>query len=94
MERQLDGNTAAGVLQEIFPFEMTTVQSICAGCGAMESIGAQPAYVDAPGTVVRCAHCDLALIRVVHAGGRYWIDLRGCICLQIEEPLSPTTDNV
>jgi hypothetical protein len=34
MEHKLDGNAAAGTLQEIFPFEMTLVQATCTGCGA------------------------------------------------------------
>ena len=34
MENKLDGNAAAGILQEIFPFEMTLVQATCTGCGA------------------------------------------------------------
>jgi Family of unknown function (DUF6510) len=29
MENKLDGNAAAGTLQEIFPFEMTLVQITC-----------------------------------------------------------------
>ena len=30
---RLDGNAAGGLLNEIFPFEMTTAQATCAGCG-------------------------------------------------------------
>jgi hypothetical protein len=33
--------------------------------------------------VMRCVHCDTVLIRVVRGGGRYWLDMRGCVCLQI-----------
>ena len=32
-ERRLDGNAAAGLLGEIFPFDMTMVRTLCAGCG-------------------------------------------------------------
>lgn len=84
-ERTLDGNAAGGLLAEIFPFEMTMVQAWCAGCGSMDAVGAQTAYMDAPGLVIRCANCESVLIRVVHGGGRYWLDLRGVNCLQIDE---------
>ncbi len=84
-ERRVDGNAAAGLLGEIFPFEMTMVQTLCAGCGAMEHAGALAVYMDAPGMVMRCSHCDNVLVRVVHGGGRYWLDLRGVVCLQINE---------
>lgn len=84
-DRTLDGNAAAGLLAEVFPFEMTMVRSWCTGCGSFEEVGAQTAYADAPGLVIRCAHCENVLIRVVHGGGRYWLDLRGVYCLQIEE---------
>ena len=40
MENQLDGNAAAGILQAIFPFDMTLVQATCTGCGATNVIGA------------------------------------------------------
>ena len=47
------------------------------------SIGAFTAYAHGMGTVVRCGHCDTALIRVAHVMGRYWMDMRGMGVLQI-----------
>jgi hypothetical protein len=83
-DRRLDGNAAAGVLEEIFPFEMTMAQIHCAGCGAVEPVGAEVVYLDAPGMVMRCVHCNSVLLSVVSGGGRYWIEMRGVSCLQIE----------
>jgi len=83
MENKLDGNAAAGVLQAIFPFEMTLVQATCAGCGTTNALGATAAYMHGMGTVVRCPLCDTALIRVAQARGRYWLDMRGVRVLQI-----------
>jgi hypothetical protein len=83
MENKLDGNAAGGILQEIFPFEMTLVQATCTGCGASDAIGALAAYMHGMGTVVRCPSCDTALIRVAQAKGRYWLDMRGVRVLQI-----------
>jgi len=83
MENKLDGNAAGGILQEIFPFDMTLVQATCTGCGATDAIGALAAYMHGMGTVVRCPSCDTVLIRVAHAKGRYWLDMRGVRVLQI-----------
>ena len=83
MENKLDGNAAAGILQEIFPFDMTLVQATCIGCGTTNVIGALAAYMHGMGTVVRCPSCDTALIRVAQTKGRYWLDMRGVRVLQI-----------
>jgi len=37
------------------------------------------------GTIVRCAACDTALIRVGRVPGRYLLDMRGIRYLQVEE---------
>ncbi len=83
MENKLDGNAAAGTLQEIFPFDMTLVQVTCTGCGATDVIGALTAYIHRMGAVIRCPSCDTAVIRVAQAKGRYWLDMRGVRVLQI-----------
>jgi len=85
MANTLDGNGAAGMLQEIFPFEMTLVQVTCAGCGATNVIGATAAYMHGMGTIVRCPRCDNVLIRIVHARGRHLLDMRGVRVLQMKE---------
>ncbi len=85
MENTLDGNAAAGMLQEIFPFEMTLAQVTCTGCGTTNVIGANAAYMHGMGTIVRCPRCDNVLIRTVHTRGRYLLDMRGVRVLQIKE---------
>jgi Family of unknown function (DUF6510) len=87
-EQRLDGNAAGGILGEIFTFEITTARAACVHCGATGEVGAQMAYITEIGTVVRCSSCDNALIRVVRqleeGPQRYWIDLRGTECLQLQ----------
>jgi hypothetical protein len=82
---RLDGNAAAGLLSEIFGFEITVNWSTCAGCGATHQVGALMAYMHAMGTVLRCPGCDNALIRIGRGRERYWLDLRGVRCLEIVE---------
>jgi len=86
-ENRLDGNAAAGLLAEIFTLEITTAVAACARCGAVGEVGSQMAYVSEIGTVVRCAACDNALIRVVRQEDgpqRYWLDLKGLEYLQLK----------
>jgi hypothetical protein len=89
-ENRLDGNAVAGVLAEIFTFEITTARAACASCGAAGEVGSQMAYVSEIGTVVRCSACDNALIRAVRQDDgpqRYWLDLKGIEYLQLKERL-------
>jgi ribosomal protein S27E len=84
-EHRLDGNATGGVLDEIFGFEMTTAQVTCASCGTLSRVGQAIVYGHDMGTIVRCARCDNALIRVGRGPGRYWLDMRGVRYLQVEE---------
>ena len=83
MENRLDGNAAAGLLEEIFPFEVTTSVVTCAVCGQRNPVGALTAYMHGMGTIVRCPGCEDVLIRVAKTEGRYWLDMRGSLVLQI-----------
>jgi len=82
---QLDGNAAAGILQAIFPFDMTMAQITCTGCGTTNMMGATAAYMHGMGTVLRCPVSDTVLIRVAQIRGRYLLDMRGVRVLQISE---------
>jgi hypothetical protein len=83
---RLDGNAAAGRLAEVFAFEVTAAVSTCAGCGATGPVGALLLYGGEMGTILRCPHCDAVQLRMTHVGGRYWIDLRGMLSLQVAAP--------
>jgi hypothetical protein len=80
----LDGNAAGGILQEIFPFEMTLVEETCAHCGSTRVVGELTVYKSAMGTVMHCPTCDNVLIRVVSTKGRYWLDMQGVRVLHIK----------
>jgi hypothetical protein len=80
---RLDGNAVAGLLGEVFPFEMTMASTVCATCGALDRVGALLVYERAPGAVVRCAHCENVQMRIASDDGRYWLDLRGVSCLEL-----------
>ena len=78
----LDGNSVAGLLQEVFGAEMTSTFGTCNGCGAREQLGAVRVYRGA-GFVLRCPHCDNVLARIIHAERRVWINLSGIRSLEL-----------
>jgi phage FluMu protein Com len=79
----LDGNAAAGELNRIFAFDITGAQGQCAHCGATRHFAEAHLYMKCPGIVARCASCGQVLLRVVHAGGRLLLDLRGMAYLAL-----------
>ena len=79
----LDGNAMAGMLAEVFAVDLTVAEAQCNGCGAVGVLAQARVYVDAPGTVVRCAGCDDVMMRVVTSPDRTWLDLRGLTYLQL-----------
>jgi Zn finger protein HypA/HybF involved in hydrogenase expression len=78
----LDGNAVAGLLQEVFAVEMTTATGTCNQCGATDAVGALQVFRGA-GIVMRCPHCDNALMTIVEAGTRVWIGFAGVRTLQV-----------
>ena len=74
---RVDGNALAGELSEVFSREMTVARVACGGCGAVEQLGADHAYIQAPGMVLRCFHCDNVLLVMVRAGDRLRVSLSG-----------------
>ncbi len=80
---RLDGNAAGGLLNEIFPFEMTSAEATCMGCGIMKPIGELMFYQHGMGAILRCAGCDTAMIQITHIRGYYRLDLSGLSYLRI-----------
>jgi len=78
----VDGNAIAGLLESVFGRDLTTASGRCSGCGAEREVGAIHVY-RAAGVVARCPDCGTVLLRVVEAGNRVWIDLRGLTTLEL-----------
>ncbi len=78
----LDGNAVAGLLQEVFAVEMTTAIATCGTCGAADAVGATHVFRGA-GIVMRCPHCDNALVTIVEDDARVWIGFAGVRTVQI-----------
>ena len=73
----LDGNAIAGLLQEVFGHDMTTVSGICAHCGDERVLAECRVYMRAPGVVVRCRTCNGVLAVLVEKRELHCVDLQG-----------------
>jgi len=80
----LDGNAAAGELNRIFALDITAAKGQCANCGAKRHFAEAHLYVQCPGIVARCAVCDHVLLRLVDAGQRMVLDMRGMTYLVVD----------
>jgi hypothetical protein len=74
---RVDGNAMGGTLTEVFARDVTSARMVCDGCGNMEPLGAEHAYLQAPGMVLRCRHCEQVLLVVTRANGAYLLSFRG-----------------
>jgi len=81
--RTLDGNAIGGLLLELFGVELTAAPCICSGCGAREEVARLDVYVDCPGVVVRCRHCQNVLITIVRGPEKTRVDLSGTRGLEL-----------
>jgi hypothetical protein len=82
-ERRLDGNAAAGLMTEIFAFDVTQATIVCAGCGATGPIAGLAVYGMAMGAILRCPGCDTAIVRIARLESGPWLDLRGTSVLRV-----------
>jgi hypothetical protein len=85
-EQRLDGNAAAGRLADVFVFDVTTARATCATCKATTVVARCHAYMDGPGTILRCPACQAVVLRLSQTRGRTWLDLRGSALLEIPVP--------
>jgi hypothetical protein len=81
-DMRLDGNAAAGVLQEVFAVDVTTAMGTCASCGMTGPLGAALVYMGA-GTVIRCSKCSAVLMTVSRARDRLFVEAAGVRLLQV-----------
>ena len=84
----LDGNAAAGVLDEIFALEMTTSPIGCTHCGRQGAVGTLLVFNQAPGIVLRCPVCENIVMRIVQVAGAIYLDMRGAAFLRLERALA------
>jgi hypothetical protein len=73
----LDGNSAAGLLDELFALDVTAAEVTCGSCGTAAAVGEARVYGGPMGAIFRCARCDGIVMRLVRTPAGIWLDLRG-----------------
>lgn len=80
----LDGNAAAGLLQEMLVPEITNAQTECVACNSTAAVGSLRLYAAPMGAILRCTHCDGILMRAVHTRHGRWLEMTGARYLRFE----------
>ena len=80
---QLDGNAAAGLLEELFAFEVTTARAVCASCKQEHRLGEMMVYALEMGAILRCPGCGAAMVRISKLDGECWLDAAGMQTLRV-----------
>ena len=73
----LDGNAAAGLLQELFAIDVTLAQIQCDACGGVGPVGSLRLYAAQMGAVLRCTQCDGVIMRAVRTPHGRWLEMKG-----------------
>jgi hypothetical protein len=76
MDLHTDGNSLAGLLQEVFAAEMTAAPRRCQSCRQVNPIGAHRLYKGA-GYVLRCPACGDLAASIARTPERHMITLHG-----------------
>jgi len=79
----LDGNAAGGILSEVFAADVTAALCTCNSCGGVAPVAAAHAYMDGPGTVLRCSSCGAALVRMARTRTQMRVDITGVRLLEL-----------
>ena len=80
----LDGNAAAGILNEIFTWEMTACPVECGNCGREGEVGTLLAFMQTPGVVLRCPTCENIILRAAQTPDGIYLDMRGAAYLHFK----------
>ena len=80
---RLDCNAAAGLLEQVFAFDVTVARSTCAGCGQTSPLGTLLLYGGEMGAVLRCPSCESVQMRVVQVREGYVMEMQGVVHLEI-----------
>jgi uncharacterized protein DUF6510 len=82
-ELRVDGNAAAGLLDQLFAFEITSAMATCDGCGRETAVGALDVYDLEMGAVLRCPACDGVMLRATRIRRVWRLEMRGVRVLRV-----------
>ena len=73
----LDGSAAAGAFSAALGVDAATIEIVCAGCGYQAPLAEERAYLEGPGTTLRCRRCATVIGRVATTPAGTWLSLSG-----------------
>jgi len=82
MDGHVDGNALAGLMSDIFAFDVTTAKARCMSCGEVRALAQDMVYGGEQGYVVRCQGCGDVLMVVVPEPGGVRMQMRGMSWLE------------
>lgn len=86
MQGHVDGNALAGMLSDIFAFDVTTARGRCIACGEIAVLAQTMVYGGEQGYVARCSGCNDVLMVVVPEPHGTRVQMRGYSWLEVGEP--------
>jgi len=81
----LDGSAAAGLLSELFAFEITLATAECVHCHTDVVLAEMHLYALEMGAVLRCPGCEAVMLRIGCAGDERWIDATGMRTMRVSQ---------
>jgi len=79
----LDGNAAAGLLQQIFAVDVTTAAITCDACESVQPLASLKLHGLPMGYILSCPQCRATLIRAAAHRQECWLDCRGVSILRL-----------
>ena len=80
----LDGNAAAGLLQQIFAVDVTRASITCVGCESVQPLASLRLYGLPMGYILSCPQCHATLVRAAAHRQECWLDFRGVSTLHLK----------
>ena len=78
----LDGDVAAGLLQDIFTPDISLAKIRCNSCDHLSCVGSLTLHSSPMGAVLKCAACEADLMGVVDTQLGLWLEMTGARDLQ------------
>ena len=80
----LDGNAAAGLLQQIFAVDVTSASITCLACESVQPLASLRLFGLPMGYILNCPQCHATLIRAAVHRQECWLDFRGVSTLHLK----------
>lgn len=80
----VDGNAVAGLLSEVYAFDVTVTTVRCAHCGYTDLLACTTVYLSEMGAVIRCMTCGGVLLVIVDRPAGRLVSATGAILMLSE----------